>query len=268
MLYQFLPRLSDDEYTALEKSILENGVQVPIVVDENRAVIDGHHRKEIADRHGLDCPRRFVYDRSDEQKRTLALSLNLDRRHLTREQKRDLVQKSLKADPHLSDRQHAERTAVAHTTVSRARAELESTGALHQSETRLSADGRERPSSQPPRVNVATGEVFDAAESEDMEDGPSVETAAADLQPSAKLAEGAPAPESASKARRRPLPDAFFEKRYDLSKVVASLHRLTLDDRFPQNAEKVATAHRSDLIRSRDLLQQVIDQLPETEVTA
>ena len=50
MLYQFLPRLSDDEYTSLEKSIREHGIQVPIVVDENGSVIDGHHRKEIADR--------------------------------------------------------------------------------------------------------------------------------------------------------------------------------------------------------------------------
>lgn len=53
MLFQFLPRLSDDEYTALEKSIREHGVQVPITVDENRSVIDGHHRKEIAERLGF-----------------------------------------------------------------------------------------------------------------------------------------------------------------------------------------------------------------------
>lgn len=128
MLFQFLPRLSDDEYSALETSIREHGVQVPITVDENRSIIDGHHRKEIAERLGVECPRRFAMDLTDEQKRTLALSLNLDRRHLNREQKRELVEKSLRADPHLSDRGHAQRTGVDHKTVGSRRRELEARG--------------------------------------------------------------------------------------------------------------------------------------------
>lgn len=160
MLFQFLPRLSDDEYTALEKSIREHGVQVPITVDENRSVIDGHHRKEIAERLGVDCPRRFAMDLSDEQKRTLALSLNLDRRHLTREQKREVLTKSLTADPGLSDREHAKRVGVDHKTVGSRRAQLESTGEIPQSKTRTSADGRQRPATQP-TVNTETGEVSD-----------------------------------------------------------------------------------------------------------
>lgn len=165
MLYQFLPRLSDDEYAALEQSIREHGVQVPILVDENRAIIDGHHRKEIADRLGVDCPRRFAMDLTDEQKRTLALSLNLDRRHLNREQKRELVERSLEADPHLSDRQHAERTGVSPSTVGSRRADMEQDGRLSNLDSRVSADGRERPASQParigPAVDTETGEVSD-----------------------------------------------------------------------------------------------------------
>lgn len=65
------------------------------------------------------------------------------------------------------------------------------------------------------------------------------------------------------KPRRAPLPDAFWRATYDLTKVTERLGRITQDDRFPQNAEKVATANRSDLLRSRDLLQQVIDSIPE-----
>lgn len=67
----------------------------------------------------------------------------------------------------------------------------------------------------------------------------------------------------AHKPRRAPLPDAFWRAAYDLTKVTERIERLTQDDRFPQNAEKVATANRSDLIRARDLLQQVIDSIPE-----
>lgn len=175
MLFQFLPRLSDDEYAALEKSIREHGVQVPIVVDENDSVVDGHHRKEIAERLGAQCPRRSAMGLDEAQKRTLALSLNLDRRHMTREQKREVLTKSLTADPELSDREHAKRVGVAHTTVGRVRSELEATGALHQSDTRLSADGRQRPATQPDHVNTKAGEVADDYEDDDFDyvpDGP------------------------------------------------------------------------------------------------
>lgn len=65
------------------------------------------------------------------------------------------------------------------------------------------------------------------------------------------------------KPRRKAITDAFFTASYDLGKRIESVHRLTEDDRFPQNAEKVAASHRNDLLRYRDLLEQVIDRLPE-----
>ena len=63
------------------------------------------------------------------------------------------------------------------------------------------------------------------------------------------------------KRHRKPLPDAFWTARYDLGKKTETLHRLTEDDRFPTNKKKVAEANLNDLLRCRDLLQQVIDQL-------
>lgn len=62
--------------------------------------------------------------------------------------------------------------------------------------------------------------------------------------------------------KRRPLTDAFWTAVYDLGKKAESVHRLTEDDRFPQNAEKVAATNRNDLIRYRDLLNEVINRLP------
>lgn len=67
--------------------------------------------------------------------------------------------------------------------------------------------------------------------------------------------------------RRKPLTDAFFTAVYDTRKRVESLHRLVEDDRWPQNAEKVALRHRNDLLRINDLVQQVINSLPEQEST-
>lgn len=70
-----------------------------------------------------------------------------------------------------------------------------------------------------------------------------------------------------SEPRRTPLADSAFRVIYDLGKKAESLHRLTEDDRWPQNAEKVAAKHRNDLLRINDLLQQVINSLPEQEST-
>lgn len=48
--YQLCEALSPEEYTMLEKDILERGIQVPIEVDAEGNVLDGHHRhKKFAD---------------------------------------------------------------------------------------------------------------------------------------------------------------------------------------------------------------------------
>ena len=70
-------------------------------------------------------------------------------------------------------------------------------------------------------------------------------------------------PAAAPSDRRRPLPDAFFDAVYDLGKKAETVARLCDDDRFPQNAEKVAAKHRGDLLRARALIDQALEQLPE-----
>ena len=69
-------------------------------------------------------------------------------------------------------------------------------------------------------------------------------------------------------APRKALPDQFRDRLYDLLLRVESIHRLTEDDRWPTNAKKLATEkNRNELLRINDLLQQVINSLPENEVT-
>lgn len=89
--YQLLPRLTDEEYDALKADIATNGIRVPIDVDENGTVIDGHHRAWIAADLGVDCPRRVVRGLTDEQKRAHAIAANVYRRSLTRDQRREMV---------------------------------------------------------------------------------------------------------------------------------------------------------------------------------
>lgn len=158
VLFQNMPPLSPEEYTALEQSIIHNGIQVPILLDERGTVIDGHHRQKIAQHLGIKCPSRTVSGKTETEKRTLALSLNLDRRHLTREQRRTLAVESLKADPELSNRQHAERVGVDHKTIQAVRAPLVERGEIPHVETRMDSLGRQQPAE---RIDPNTGEVLD-----------------------------------------------------------------------------------------------------------
>lgn len=48
-----IPRLEEAEYNELERDILERGILDPILI-WNNTIIDGHHRYEIAKKHGLD----------------------------------------------------------------------------------------------------------------------------------------------------------------------------------------------------------------------
>lgn len=81
-MYQLLSPLRPDELRALEDDIRQRGVQIPIEVDEAGAILDGHHRFEIATRLGIDCPRIVRTFKTEEEKREHVLKLNLARRHL------------------------------------------------------------------------------------------------------------------------------------------------------------------------------------------
>jgi ParB-like chromosome segregation protein Spo0J len=147
--FQALPPLSPDEYKSLEESVLAHGILVPILVDEFDVVIDGHHRQRIAQQHDLPCPREVKTGFTDVEKRTLALSLNIDRRHLTRVQRHALVAESIKTDPHLSDREHGRRTGVDHKTAGTVRDELEQRGEIPHVPERVDSVGRHQPASKP-----------------------------------------------------------------------------------------------------------------------
>ena len=124
--YQLLPELTPTEYAALRDSIAAEGIRVPVQVDEDGVILDGHHRARIADELGIDCPTVTVSNLDTETaKRTVALGLNLSRRHLNREQTRQVIAASLEADPHLSDREQARRLGVSPTTVGTVRKQLE-----------------------------------------------------------------------------------------------------------------------------------------------
>lgn len=93
MKYQVMPDLTPIEYEALKADIAENGILVPVEVDETGEVLDGHHRVKAwqelrAD--GIDLPDYARIKRvgwSEEEKRNHARKLNVLRRQLTEKQR-------------------------------------------------------------------------------------------------------------------------------------------------------------------------------------
>lgn len=67
---------------------------------------------------------------------------------------------------------------------------------------------------------------------------------------------------TAPTAKRRPLVDSFTDATFDLTRAIERIERLATDDRFPQNAEQVATRNRGDLLRAAEALARVLSQLP------
>lgn len=173
--------MSDAELGELAQDIQENGLQQPIIIlrdneGETRGesgpyptfLLDGRNRLEALKRLGVTDPSKTPGGALYSQKVrvidlhmqttlgrgaaweavldpvTFVLSMNVKRRHLTREQKRAILAASIKAEPALSDRQHAKRAGVSDKTAGAVRRELESTAEIPQSDSRVSGDGRTR----------------------------------------------------------------------------------------------------------------------------
>jgi ParB-like chromosome segregation protein Spo0J len=51
-----VPQLSTEEYESLKQSIKENGLWVPIVVNKDGVILDGHHRYKACQELGIKEP--------------------------------------------------------------------------------------------------------------------------------------------------------------------------------------------------------------------
>ncbi len=97
MKYQVMPDLTPIEYEALKADIAERGVLVPVEVDENGELLDGHHRvrawEELCD-EGVNLPAYPKLVRTgwtEDEKFNHAYKLNLLHRTLTREQRDEAI---------------------------------------------------------------------------------------------------------------------------------------------------------------------------------
>jgi transposase len=136
-----LPTMTETEFAALVDDIRKNGLREAIKLDHTGEwLVDGRHRDRA-------CPEAGVtpcYERLPQGTDILAyiMSANLHRRHLTVEQRTEIVQEVMRRYPEKSNREIAKITNVSHQTVGRI-----SGGPHGPSEKKIGADGKSYPSS-------------------------------------------------------------------------------------------------------------------------
>ncbi len=125
-----LPPLTPEHLASLRESISQQGIQSPVIVDQNGGVIDGFARLEICDELKIQCPRIVQQFESDEERIRVRLSLNVARRQLTSKQKRVVIESYLKGDPSIANNHLGEILGVSENTVKSVRKELEATSQI------------------------------------------------------------------------------------------------------------------------------------------
>jgi hypothetical protein len=139
-LSAMFPPITEDDFNKLIADIKANGLLQPITLYEGK-ILDGNNRYRACMLAKIE-PMTVNFGGPDAQ--AFVISQNIHRRHLTPEQRRDLIGKLIKADPSKSNRQVADATKTSHHTVGDVRVELETTGQIAQFNSTTGADGRTR----------------------------------------------------------------------------------------------------------------------------
>jgi hypothetical protein len=155
---EIFPIISSDELRELAEDIRKNGMIEPITLFEGK-ILDGRNR--LAAGKSVSFPFRrnnFRQLLCSLDPQAYVISANIKRRHLTAEQKRELIAKLLKANPAKSDRQVADVVKVDNKTVSAVREKLEAREEIPHVETRNDSAGRKQPAKKKSGKSVAKGE--------------------------------------------------------------------------------------------------------------
>jgi hypothetical protein len=155
------PLMLEPELRELGEDIKKHGQKYPVVLwsdpkDHTQYLIDGRNRLDAMELVGLfenkQFPKKtgpstsppFNYSYRSGEPYDLVISFNIHRRHLTAEQRCDLIAKLIKAKPEESDRSIAEKVKRDHKTVAKVRKKMESTGEVSPVQKRIGADGKKR----------------------------------------------------------------------------------------------------------------------------
>jgi hypothetical protein len=167
---ELFPLMSELELRALGEDIKKNGLLSPIIIDDEK-LVDGRNRLDAIALLGMEF--EFIRAKRGPDKGKIVgiesydfstplsgavrplfefwanpydfvIGTNLHRRHLTSEQKRELIVKVLKAKPEASNATVAKQVKADDKTVAKVRRKLESTSEIPKLEKTVGADGKQR----------------------------------------------------------------------------------------------------------------------------
>lgn len=150
--------MSDAELDELAADIEQHGLRQAIDFQANE-LLDGRNRLAAIYRIKDETRRNNLLGFVASTKRVMqvsdpvayVISANVRRRHLTTEQKRDIIAALLKENPGRSDRVTAQIARASHPTVAAVRRGLENSGHVEKFSTRADSAGRQQPASKPPK---------------------------------------------------------------------------------------------------------------------
>ena len=249
---ELFPRPSDDELLKLGEDIRARGVVFPLAFYRDRegrvSLLDGVSRLDAMERENVEFKitykkkipylRVYVGDDSDaigalketrcvlvhDDPHGFVVAVNIRRRHLTAEQKHDLVKKLIKADPAKSDRQIAKLVDASPTTVGTDRKALEATGDVSKLDTRTDSKGRHQPASKTKTAAVKSAKTKSKPGQPEQQIDLEEAIAAADAETSAAAGKAAYAIEE----QQAPPPDAAAPDEDDSESAAVEQHRQEL----------------------------------------
>lgn len=80
---KLIPPPTDEDYQGLYDSIKEEGLKIPIVVNQNNVILDGHHRYKICKELNKEIKTVEYHFDSSEEELNFVIDANIARRHLT-----------------------------------------------------------------------------------------------------------------------------------------------------------------------------------------
>jgi len=232
-------------------------VQQPIVWFGNQ-LIDGRNRVAAVHRIPDERRRDEIVSQWQNGKKCIILgmlpdpygyvvSANIHRRHLTAEQKREIIASLLKAKPERSDHETAKMARASPTTVGAVREGLEKAGEVSKLDTRTGADGVAQPAAKPKARSKLAFTETDIAEEQKRIVAELAETRKADAR-AGKLFAADAAPKTTAQTRAQAIIGFSTLLHSELPHTLDALARILRDERA-QIARTIAISHRVVLAR-------------------
>jgi hypothetical protein len=139
------PLMTGGQFADLIDDVRSRGLIEPITLYEGM-ILDGRNRYRACLKAGV-TPRFKQFASGNPL--TFVISMNLRRRHLSKDERKEIAAELLVDDPEQSDRHVAEASGISHPTVSKIRKTMERRGHVVKVTTRTDTKGRQQPAHKP-----------------------------------------------------------------------------------------------------------------------